>query len=77
MPQKLWWLNLPIPILTAVFSIFMRTQLAETTMAKHCVVAKSEMIVLQHDFDNLIEKSKVDTPKIRKLKVNLNNGRWR
>jgi len=38
-------------------SIFFRTTLAETTMEKHCVVAKSEMIMLQQEVDELIEKS--------------------
>ncbi len=49
----------------------MRTTLAETTMAKYCVVAKSEMIYLQQEFDELIRKSGVQTPVIDKLKKNL------
>ncbi|WMJ77530.1 MULTISPECIES: ketopantoate reductase family protein [unclassified Sedimentibacter] len=70
-PQKLWWIELPTPILTFLFAIFMRTTLAETTMAKHCIVAKSEMIYLQEEFDELIRKSGVETPIIDKLKKNL------
>lgn len=70
-PNKLWWLDLPTSVLAVFFSIFMRTTLAETTMAKHCVVAKSEMILLQQEFDELIVKSGIDTPATDKLKKNL------
>lgn len=70
-PQKLWWFDLPSPLLAVFFSMFMRSTLAETTMAKHCVVAKPEMIFLQEQFDQLIEKSGLDTPIIDKLKANL------
>lgn len=70
-PQKLLWLDLPASIVAISFSIFMRTALAETTMAKHCAVAKSEMILLQQEFDELIVKSNIDTPAIDDLKKNL------
>lgn len=70
-PQKLLWLDFPTSVLAVFFSIFMKTTLAETTMAKHCVVAKSEMILLQQEFDELIVKSGIDTPAIDKLKKNL------
>lgn len=70
-PAKLIWLDLPDFVLTVFFSIFMRTTLAETTMAKHCVAAKSEMIVLQKEFDELIVLSGLDTPAIDNLKNNL------
>jgi len=70
-PKKLYWLDLPSSVLAVIFSLFMRTTLAETTMAKHCVVAKSEMIFLQHEFDRLIEKSGINTPSIDKLKNSL------
>lgn len=70
-PQKLLWLDLPASVVAISFSIFMRTALAETTMAKHCVVAKSEMILLQQEFDELIVKSNIDTPAIDDLKKNL------
>ena len=49
----------------------MGTQLAEITMAKHCINAKSEMIALQHEFDLLIENSEYSTPYIDSLKKNL------
>ncbi|HSN67497.1 MAG TPA: hypothetical protein VLS94_12720, partial [Fusibacter sp.] len=70
-PQKLLWLDLPASILSLIFSLFMRTTLAETTMAKHCAVAKSEMVLLQQAFDVLIEKSGIDTPAINELRKNL------
>lgn len=71
-PKKLGWVNFPTPMLTVIFCLFMKTTLAETTMAKHCIVAKSEMIFLQSEFDELILKSGVKTPIIEKLKENLN-----
>ncbi|BCN30902.1 ketopantoate reductase family protein [Anaeromicropila herbilytica] len=70
-PTKLWWFQLPTTILTVFFSVFMRTTLAETTMAKHCIAARSEMIFLQQEFDTLIEKSGIKTPVIDRLKRNL------
>jgi len=70
-PRKLFWLDLPAPILALFFSLFMRTSLAETTMAKHCAVAVSEMIVLQQEFDEMILKSGIGTPAIDQLKKNL------
>lgn len=70
-PKKLFWLDLPTFILTAVFSLFLKTTLAETTMAKHCAVAKSEMIFLQQEFDELINKSGIETPVTDQLKKNL------
>jgi 2-dehydropantoate 2-reductase len=70
-PKKLFWLDLPTSILAIFFSIFMRTTLAETTMAKHCVTAKSEMICLQQEFDELIMTSGIDTPAISNLKKDL------
>jgi 2-dehydropantoate 2-reductase len=72
-PKKLFWLDLPAALLTVFFSIFLRTPLAETTMAKHCVTAKAEMIQLQQEFDELIAKSGIATPAINKLKQNLYN----
>jgi 2-dehydropantoate 2-reductase len=70
-PRKLLWLELPTSVLTVFFSIFMRTTLAETTMAKHCVVARAEIILLQQEFDALIIKSGIDTPAMDDLKKNL------
>ncbi|MGL4344751.1 MAG: ketopantoate reductase family protein [Cellulosilyticaceae bacterium] len=70
-PKKLGWFNLPTCILTVIFSLFMRSILAETTMAKHCVVAKDEMRVLQKEFDVLIQSSTVKTPAIDRLRKNL------
>lgn len=70
-PKKLLWLDLPAFVLAVFFSIFMRTTLAETTMTKHCAVAKPEMILLQQEFDELIVKSGIGTPAIDKLKNNL------
>jgi Ketopantoate reductase len=71
-PKKLRLLfGLPAAFLAAAFGLFMKTRLAEITMAKHCVAAKSEMMFLQNEFDVLIEKSGVPAPHIDKLKENL------
>ncbi len=70
-PKKLFWLDLPTSVVAAGFSIFMKTALAETTMAKHCVAAKAEMVLLQKEFDELINNSGIKTPEINKLKKNL------
>lgn len=73
-PLKLLWLDLPASVVAVFFSIFMRTTLAETTMAKHCIAAKPEMIMLQQEFDELIVKSGIGTPVIDRLKKNLWNA---
>lgn len=70
-PRKLIFFRLPTCVLTAFFKIIMGTKIAEITMAKHCMVAKTEMIALQGEFDQLIEKSGVKTPHIDLLRSNL------
>lgn len=70
-PIKLCWFNLPSTILSISFSMFLKTELAQTTMAKHCMVAKDEMIHLQKEFDELIKQSAIQTPMIDKLRKNL------
>lgn len=70
-PKKLYWLEMPTNILAIIFSLFLRTKLAETTMAKHCLTAKSEMLYLQNEFDILIKSSGIKTPAIDKLRNNL------
>jgi 2-dehydropantoate 2-reductase len=49
----------------------MGTQLADVTMAKHCITARAEIISLQEEFDRLIQKSGLHTPHIDLLKKNL------
>lgn len=70
-PRKLCFFRLPSFLLAIVFKVFMGTQLAEVTMAKHCRNAKPEMIYLQGEFDGLIKRSGVKTPAIDKLRVYL------
>jgi len=70
-PAKLFWLDFPVPLLTLGFALFMQTKLAEITMARHCAVAKAEMICLQQEFDVWIEKSGLNTPAIDHLRHNL------
>jgi len=70
-PGKLVFFYLPTGILTPIFRMFLRTKLAEITMAKHCLAAKTEMVFLQKEFDELIVKNKMATPNIDSLRINL------
>jgi len=70
-PVKLWYMKLPVWMIAGVFKIIMRTELAETALAKHCRVAKPEMFCLQTEFDSLIMKSQLQTPAIYSLRENL------
>ncbi|MGE4583615.1 MAG: ketopantoate reductase family protein [Sphaerochaeta sp.] len=70
-PRKLIWMDLSPGVLTFLFRIFMRTELAQTTMAKHCSVAKPEMQYLQQEFDVLLSESHLETVAITCLKRNL------
>jgi 2-dehydropantoate 2-reductase len=70
-PNKLAFWYLPAGMLTLVFKIIMKTQLAEITMAKHCIAARAEMASLQEEFNRLIQKSGLHTPHIDMLRKNL------
>ncbi len=70
-PRKLAFWRLPAGMLTVAFKAVMGTQLAELTMAKHCIAARSEMVALQAEFDRLIQKSGLKTPHIDRLRKNL------
>ncbi|MEA4893255.1 MAG: 2-dehydropantoate 2-reductase N-terminal domain-containing protein [Peptococcaceae bacterium] len=70
-PPKLNFFKLPTGLLTIVFSLLMRTRLAEITMAKHTQAAKPEMQALQRELDRLIQKSGMPTPSIDELKESL------
>lgn len=70
-PAKLWYMKLPAWMTAGVFKMVMGTKLAETALAKHCVVAKPEMLCLQTEFDSLIEQSQLQTPAIDRLRKNL------
>lgn len=70
-PSKLNYFRFPVILLARIFNIVMGTQLAEITMAKHTLFAREEMIYLQNEFDELIQKSEVNTPNIDKLRINL------
>ena len=67
-PAKLWYMKLPIWMTARVFKIFMGTKLAEIVFAKHCIVARPEMLFLQAEFDLLITQSQLKTPAIDKLR---------
>ena len=48
--------------------------MAETTMAKHCAVAMSEMVFLQSEFVEWITNNALETPALDKPKENLNTA---
>jgi ketopantoate reductase len=66
-PRKLWYLRLPRVLVAAVFSFVLRTDLAETAMARHARRAVDEMDVLNRELLDLVEASHMNTPAIRKL----------
>lgn len=70
-PVKLWYMKLPVWMTAGVFKFLMGTKLAETALAKHCIVAKPEMFCLQAEFDSLITQSHLQTPAIDTLRKNL------
>jgi 2-dehydropantoate 2-reductase len=74
-PRKLAFWRLPTGMLTAAFKAFMGTQLAELTMAKHCIAARAEMVALQEEFNRLIQKSGLNTRHIDLLRQNLTEAR--
>lgn len=61
-PAKLNFYYLPTFIIVPVFMILMNTKIAEYAMAKHTIVAKAEMIVLEGIFVKFIMESKQETP---------------
>lgn len=67
LPRKLWYLRLPRFLVAAVFSFVLRTDLAETAMARHARRAVDEMDVLNRELLDLVEASHMNTPAIRKL----------
>jgi 2-dehydropantoate 2-reductase len=67
-PTKLNYFKLPVFLIAPIFRVVMGTKLAETAMAKHTAVAKSEMLCLQNEFDILIQKSGIETPSINSLR---------
>lgn len=73
-PKKLCFFYLPANLLAVVFGLFMRTRLAEFAMAKHCIVAKQEMVSLQKEFDVLIAQSGGRTPNVDRLRHNLDSA---
>ncbi|PKL21394.1 MAG: ketopantoate reductase family protein [Spirochaetae bacterium HGW-Spirochaetae-4] len=66
-PRKLWYLRLPKVLVAAIFSLVLRTDLAETAMARHARRAVDEMAVLNKELLDLVEASHMDTPAIRTL----------
>ena len=66
-PRKLWYLRLPGFLVAAIFSLVLRTDLAETAMARHARRAVNEMAVLNRELLELVEESHLHTPAIMAL----------
>ena len=66
-PKKLWYLRLPRVIVAIVFSLVLRTELAETAMAKHARRATEEMGILKQELLALVNESGMEAPAIRTL----------
>ena len=61
-PAKLNFYYLPLFVIVPIFMLIMNTKIAEFAMAKHTIVAKDEMEVLENQFRYLIKNSGVMTP---------------
>lgn len=70
-PKKLWYMKLPVWMISWIFKLLIGTKLSETVLAKHCIVAKPEMLYLQAEFNSLIAQSHLKTPAIDRLRKNL------
>lgn len=70
-PRRMGVFFLPTGLLMVVLKLIMRTQFAEFTMAKHCVVARDEMQALQKELDALITRSGIQAPHSEYLKHGL------
>lgn len=66
-PTKLNFFYLPCFILVPIFSIGMNTKIAEFAMAKHTVVAKNEMDVLEKLFMKMVVETGENTPYLNSL----------
>ena len=66
-PKKLWYLRLPAFLVAAVFSLVLRTDVAETAMARHARRAVNEMATLNRELLDLVEASGLEAPAIRTL----------
>jgi len=52
-PCKLNFYYLPVWLLSTIFQLFFMTKIAEYSMAKHTIVAKKEIQILEHQFKQL------------------------
>ncbi len=66
-PKKFWYLRLPAFLVAAVFSLVLRTDVAETAMARHARRAVNEMATLNRELLDLVEASGLEAPAIRTL----------
>ena len=58
-PKKLYFYYLPTILIAKIFQIVMKTKIAEYAMAKHTIVAKEEMEILEKQFMSL-NTNKID-----------------
>jgi 2-dehydropantoate 2-reductase len=61
-PGKLNFYYLPLWLLVPVFSLVLGTRMAEFAMAKHTIIAKDEMRLLEEQFRDFVVRSGIPTP---------------
>lgn len=66
-PSKLNFYYLPLFLIVPIFMLIMNTKTAEFAMAKHTIVAKEEMKVLERLFRSIIKESNLKTPNLDSL----------
>ncbi len=66
-PVKLNFYCLPLFLIVPIYMLLMNTKIAEFAMAKHTIVAKDEMEVLEKQFRSLIKESGIKTPNLDSL----------
>ncbi|MGB4659473.1 MAG: hypothetical protein WBI07_09850, partial [Mobilitalea sp.] len=68
-PKKLNFFYLPCFILVPIFSMGMNTKIAEFAMAKHTIVAKDEMDILEKLFKKMVAETGEPTPYLNSLNL--------
>lgn len=70
-PAFMTWTKLPRAVLKKICSVFLNTQCAEYTLARHYSGCLREMYLLQCEFDAFIDYSKSSCPNISRLRKGL------
>jgi len=70
-PAFMTWTKLPRAVLKKICAMFMNTQCAEYTLARHYSGCVREMYLLQCEFDAFVEYSKSSCPNMSRLRQGL------